>query len=75
MPVVRVGDLNHPQKVSLCPSIHTICTTTQNSAPASTLIDETDSENILFILVIESNIYRMPHSVHQGKIILHDPHH
>lgn len=75
MPVLRVGDLNHPQKVSLCPSNHTICTTTQNSAAASTLIGETDSENILFILVIEGNICCMPRSVHQGKIILHDPHH
>lgn len=39
-------------KLSLCCSDDTICTTTQNSAPASTFIEETDSIDILFILMI-----------------------
>lgn len=67
------GDLG-PWKLSRGPSNHTICTTTQNSAPASSFTEEMDSTAILFIISIDNNTYSMSHSSQQRRIISCGPH-
>lgn len=71
--VRRGSDLRH-WKLSLGPSNHTICATTQNSAPTSSFIEEVDSIDTLFNIIIGSNICSMSHSSQQ-KVISCVPHH